>query len=158
MNLRGASVDADARHVGRVVAGVCFTVLAGVALVLFVAGAKKNAEITRLRQQGVLVEVTVSSCRGLMGGSGSNLVGYQCSGTFRLDGHRYSETIPGGSFHRPGAALRVVTVPGDPALVSTVRAVATQRSSTRVFVIPTVLSVLLAVLVVAFARRLLKSR
>ena len=47
----------------------------------------------------------------LMGGSGSNLVGYQCGGTFALDRHRYSEAIPGTSFHRPGAALRVVTVP-----------------------------------------------
>jgi hypothetical protein len=89
----------------------------------------------------------VSGCRGLMGGSGSNLVGYQCTGTFTLDGHRYSEAIPGTSFHRPGAALRVVTVPGDPALVSTVRAVATERSSMRVFAIPTILLVLLALLV-----------
>jgi len=146
MNLRGARVDADARRVGRVVGGACLVALAGVTIVLFLAGAQKNSEITRLRQQGVVVEVTVSGCRGLMGGSGSNLVGYQCAGTFKLDGHRYREAIPGTSFYRPGAALRVVTVPGDPALVSTVRAVATERSSTRVFVIPAILLVLLALL------------
>jgi hypothetical protein len=87
-----------------------------------------------------------------MGGSGSNLVGYQCSGTFTLGRHRYSEPIPGTSFHPPGAALRLVTVPGDPALVSTLRAVSTERSSPRVFVIPTILLVLLVLLVGASAR------
>src|SRR5208282_6851990 len=103
MSLRGANVEVDVRRVGRALLGACLLTLAAVTVVLFVAGARKNAQITRLRQQGVSVEVSVSGCRGLMGGSGSNLVGYDCRGSFTIDGHRYSETVPGNSFHRPGA-------------------------------------------------------
>jgi MYXO-CTERM domain-containing protein len=88
-----------------------------------------------------------------MGGSGSNLVGYECKGTFMVDGHRYSEAIPGNELHPPGTTLRCVTVPGDPALLSTVRAVASEHASWRVFILPTVLLVILLLLVGALALR-----
>jgi hypothetical protein len=118
--------------------------LAVLVVVLYVAGFQKNAQITRLRRHGVPVEVTVSGCLGLMGGSGSNLAGYDCRGTFTIDGHRYNEAIPGNTFHRPGATLRAVTVPDDPALLSTVRALATEHPSQSVFILPTILLVVLA--------------
>jgi hypothetical protein len=151
--LRGAGVAVDARRVARFVVGVCLLTLTVLVVVLFLAGTQKNAQITSLRQHGVAVEVTVSGCRGLMGGSGSNLVGYECRGTFTVDGHRYSEAIPGNTFHAPGAKLRSVTVPGDPALLSTVRALATEHPSSRVFVLPTILLVVLALLVGALVLR-----
>lgn len=151
--LRGAGVEVDGRRVGRVVVAVCLVTLAVLVVVLFLAGVQRNAQITRLRQSGVAVKVTVSGCLGLMGGSGSNLVGYQCRGTFTSDGHRYSESIPGDTFHAPGATLRAVTVPGDPALLSTVRSLATERPSWRVFILPTSLLIVLALLVGALAYR-----
>lgn len=153
MTLRGASVAVDARRVGRVVVGVCLVALAALVLVLFLAGIQKNAQINRLRKHGVAIDVTVSGCLGLMGGSGSNLVGYECKGTFTVDGHRYSEAIPGNELHPPGTTLRCVTVPGDPALLSTVRAVASEHASWRVFILPTVLLVILSLLVGAFVLR-----
>ncbi|MGA2035977.1 MAG: hypothetical protein ABSH04_00090, partial [Acidimicrobiales bacterium] len=70
MTLRGASVAVDARRVGRVVVGVCLVALAALVLVLFLAGIQKNAQINRLRKHGVAIDVTVSGCLGLMGGSG----------------------------------------------------------------------------------------
>ncbi|MGO8875946.1 MAG: hypothetical protein ACLQNG_09300 [Acidimicrobiales bacterium] len=145
--LRGAGVEVDGRRAGRVAAGACLVTLAVVVLVLFIAGARKNDQITRLRENGVAVKVTVSGCRGLMGGSGSNLAGYACMGTFTIGGHRYDEALPGDTFHAPGATLRAVTVPGDPALVSTVAAVATARATWTVFVLPTVLLAVLGLLV-----------
>jgi hypothetical protein len=123
--------------------------LAATAAVLFIAGVNKNSQITRLRQQGVPVEVTVSGCLGLMGGSGSNLAGHACKGTFALDGHRYSDAIPGSALYSPGTRIRAVTVPADPALLSTPRVLATQRPSVRVFILPTVLLVFLGLLVAA---------
>lgn len=140
-------MDADGRRVGHVVVGVGLVALAVLAVVLFVAGAQKNAQISRLRQSGVIVHVTVTGCLGLMGGSGSNLVGYECKGTFTIDGHRYNEAIPGNAFHPPGATLRDVAVPDDPALVSTIQGVATSHPSGRVFVLPTILLVILGLLV-----------
>jgi hypothetical protein len=151
--LRGAGVEVDGRRVGRVVVLVCLGTLAVLVVVLFLAGAERNAQITRLRQHGVPVKVTVSGCLGLMGGSGSNLVGYQCRGTFTTGGHRYSESIPGDTFYAPGATLRAVTVPGDPALLSTVRSLATERPSWRVFILPASLLIVLALLVGALLRR-----
>ena len=115
-------------------------------VVLFVVGAHKNTQINLLRQHGVAVEVTVSGCLGLLGGSGSNAAGYTCRGTFTIDGHRYSEAIPGNTLYPPGARIRAVAVPGDPPLLSTVRAVESGHASWRVFILPTLLLVVLALL------------
>jgi hypothetical protein len=144
MTLRGAGVDVNGRRVGRVVATVCLLALAVLVVVLFLAGVRKNEQITQLRQHGVAVEVTISGCLGLMGGSGSNLVGYACRGTFTLDGRRYNEAIPGNTLHPPGTTLQDLTVPGDPALLATARAVATEHPSRKVFILPTILLLSLA--------------
>lgn len=141
--LRGAGVDVDVRRLGRVFVAACLVALAVLTAVLFVAGADKNAQITDLHQHGVAVRVTVSSCLGLLGGSGSNGAGYACKGTFTLDGHRYTEAIPGNSLYPPGAKIRAVAVPGSPPLLSTARAVHSERASWRVFVVPTVLLLVL---------------
>ncbi len=153
MTLRGASVEVDVRRAGRVVVAICLAALAATAVVLFFAGIQKNAQITRLRQHGVAVEVTVSGCLGLMGGSGSNLAGYECKGTFTLAGRRYSDPIPGTVLYPPGARLRAVAVPEDPELLSTPRALATEHTSWRVFILPTVLLVILALLVGAMVMK-----
>jgi hypothetical protein len=144
--LRGAGVEADGRRVARAVVALCLVTLAVVTVVLFSAGIKKNAQITRLRHHGVTVDVRVSGCLGLMGGSGSNAAGYACNGTFTLGGRRYSDAIPGNTFYRPGATVRAVTDPADPALLSTVAMVNAERASWRVFVLPGCLLALLVVL------------
>jgi hypothetical protein len=154
MTLRGAGVGVNVPRIGRVVICVCLAALAALTVVLFVAGAEKNSQITRLRQHGVAVEVTMTGCLGMMGGSGSNLAGYACRGTFTVNGHRYNESIPGNTLHLPGATVRAVTVPGDPALVSPVGAVATEHPSGRVFILPIILLVVLVLVVAAlFLRR-----
>ncbi|MGH9030284.1 MAG: hypothetical protein ACRDV4_11810 [Acidimicrobiales bacterium] len=137
--LRGARVEVDSRRVARFAGAVCILALAASVAVLFVSGAQKNAQINRLHDHGVVVEATVTGCLGLLGGSGSNATGYTCRGTFELDGHHYREIVPGDSLHAPGTKLRVVTVPGDPALVSTARTLEGERASAKVFVLPAVL-------------------
>ena len=153
MPLRGAGVDVDVRRVGRVLAGLCLLALAVLVFVLFIAGAQKNAQITRLHQHGVAVEVTVSSCIGLMGGSGSNIAGYSCRGTFTAGGHLYNDAIPGNTLYRPGARLAAITASGDPGLLSTPRALAAEHASWRVFILPTILLVVLVLLVAAVVLR-----
>lgn len=149
--LRGASVNADARRVTHLAAGACLMALAAAVILLFLAGVEKNAQITRLRNQAVPVEVTVSGCIGLMGGSGSNVAGYACRGEFTLAGHRYREAIPGNALYSPGTRIRAVAVPQDPALVSTPRALGTQQASEKVFLLPAVLLALLGVFAAALA-------
>lgn len=153
MALRGAGVDVDFRRAGRVAAVAVLLAMAVVALVLFVAGAQRNAQITRLHDHGVGVEVTVTRCIGLMGGSGSNLAGYQCRGTFSINGHRYDEALPGATPSLAGATFRGVADPSDPALLSTRSAVAAEHASWRVFVLPVVVLAVMALIVVAWALR-----
>ncbi len=154
--LRGAGVQVDARRVGQVALGIVLATLAVLAVVFTVVGVHTNQQDDRLHHDGVPVTFTVAGCLGLLGGSGSNAAGYSCHGTYTLGGHRYSERLPGNSFHRPGSTVAAVAVPGDPALVSPVSIVATQHSSAGVFVLPAVLAgilLLLVALLLALRRR-----
>jgi hypothetical protein len=153
--LRGAGVQVDVRRAGRVIGALCLAALAVVAVVLLVAGIHKNAQINALREHGVDVTVTVSGCLGLLGGSGSNAAGYACTGTFMLQGHRYSESIPGNGIRNPGTKVPAVAVPGDPPLLDTRHAVANEHTSSGVFIVPTILLVVLVLLVggLVFRRR-----
>jgi hypothetical protein len=153
--LRGADVAVDAKRVGRAVLGGCLVAVLVTAVVLFVAGTNKNAQITALHERGVPVEVTVTKCLGLLGGSGSNAAGYACTGTFTLGGQRFAEAIPGDTFHAPGSTLRGVAVAGNPPLLSTASAVASEHASWTVFVVP---GVLLVVLVLALGAVVLRRR
>jgi hypothetical protein len=153
-NLRGAGVDVDIRRVGQVVIGLCLVGVAVLGVIMLVAGFQKNAQITSLRQNGVPVEIKVTGCMGLLGGSGSNAAGYDCRGTFTLDGQSYTENLPGNTLQVPGTTLRGISVPGDPALLSTPSLVAGEHPSWTVFAIPVILLVLLAVILGAlFVRR-----
>jgi hypothetical protein len=145
--LRGASVNYDARRVGRAVVGLCLVALLVLVVIFTVAGVHKNSQINRLHHDGVPVTVTVTSCLGLMGGSGSNAAGYSCTGTFTVDGKRYSESLPGTDFHKPNSSLRAIVVPSDPALVTPVSIVRTEHSGLSVFIVPGILLVVLLLLV-----------
>jgi hypothetical protein len=144
--LRGAGVDVDVRRAGQAVLGVCMAALAITFVILLVAGIQKNDQITSLRQHGIPVRITVSGCVGLMGGSGSNLAGYACSGTYTVNGHQYHEDIPGTDLHLPGSTMPGVTVPGDPRLLSTPATVAGEHASWRVFIAPGIILAALALL------------
>jgi hypothetical protein len=127
--------------------------LAAVTAVLFAAAIHKNAQITSLRRHGVPIEVTVSRCMGVLSGSGSNVTGYICRGTFVLDGHRHSGTIPGNALLAPGTTLRLVTVESDPGLIATIHQAESEHTSWGRFVLPAVFLVILATLVAAIAVR-----
>ncbi len=157
--LRGAGVGGvDTRRLGQIVVGVILVTLAVLVIVFSLVGVHKNHQSDRLRNDGVPVSFTVSTCTGLVGGSGSNPVGYVCRGSYTLNGHTYSEQLPGNDFHRPGTTVAAVAVPGDPSLVSPAAMVATEHSSTGVFVVPVILFVILAGLVAWIFVRYRKQR
>lgn len=150
--LRGAEVEVDWRRVVPFVVGAVLVGLVVATVAMTVAGVRKNDQISALHQQGVVVDATVSSCIGLMGGSGSNLVGYDCRASFTLDGQRYDEPLVGGATPVPGAHVRAVTVPGDPSLFATVGTVAGERASWRVFLVPAALALVLVLFVLLLVR------
>lgn len=140
--LRGAGVDVDPRRAGRIVLIVCLVALIATGIVLVIAGVNKNSQASNLQHHGVPVEVTVTGCQGLLGGSGSNAAGYACTGVYHYEGEHFTKTIPGTAFFRTGSVVRGVVVPSDPGLLSTPQAVASQRASWRVFIVPAVLLLL----------------
>jgi hypothetical protein len=151
--LRGAGAQVDGRTVAKVVLGLIVVTLSVLVIVFVVVGFDKNRQINELRGQGVPVTFTVTSCQGLLGGSGSNGAGYACRGTYHLDGHTYSERLPGTAFFAPGASVHAIAVPGDPGLVSPVAIVASQHASLRVYVLPVILFVALFLVIGAVVLR-----
>ncbi len=156
--LRGAGVAVDPRRVAQAFVALCLAAVALVSIVLFVAGADKNAQINELRDHGVEVEVEVSGCMGLLGGSGSNAAGYACRGTYIFGSHRYDEAIPGDVRRAPGALVVCVVAPNDPALISTVSQVRTERPSWRVFIAPGVLALVFLATAAVIGLRWRRSR
>lgn len=132
-------MDVDPRRAGRVVLALCLAGVVITSVVLLVAGARKNSQIDALRLRGVPAVMTIGACQGLLGGSGSNPVGYACWGSFREAGRRYTEYLPGTDLHAPGSKVRIVTVADDPALVTTPGMLAGEHASPAVFLLPAVL-------------------
>jgi hypothetical protein len=151
--LRGAGVHVDARRLAQVAVAIVLIALAALAISFTIVGVHKNQQIDQLHTQGVPVTVTVTGCLGLLGGSGSNAAGYSCHGTYTLQGHTYTEPLPGSAFHRPGATIDAVAVPGDPALVSPIAIADAQHSSASVFILPAVFGGVFVLLVVALIVR-----
>jgi hypothetical protein len=145
--LRGAGVNVDTRRAARVAGLAGLIAIAVVAVVLFVAGYQKNAQITSLQTHGVAVDAKVTGCVGLLGGSGSNAAGYNCTATYEYGGRHYAEGIPGTEQLRAtGSTIKGIVASDDPALFSTPAALAAEHTSARVYVVPTVLAALFVVL------------
>lgn len=145
--LRGAAVEVESRRIRGYVTIACLATLVILIPLLYLAGANRNAQISGLRQHGVALDVVVSRCVGLLGGSGSNGVGYQCEGTYTVGGHRYTETIPGNALYSPRASVPAIVDPGDPTLLSSPAAVGRSHPSESVFILPTLLAVGLILMV-----------
>ena len=129
--------------------GLVLAALLGLTVAFAVIGQHKNQQIDELRQQGVPVTVTVTMCQELLGGSGSNGAGFACTGTYSLDGHRYSESLPGTAGHAPGATVAGVAVPSDPTLLSTAQIVQSEHTSWNVYVLPAVFFALFLLVIAA---------
>lgn len=157
--LRGAGAPVDVHTVAKVALGLVVTTLAVLVVVFVVVGVDKNRQINELRGQGVPVTFTVTSCQGLLGGSGSNGAGYACRGTYHLARHSYNEPLPGTAFFAPGATVHAIAVPSDPGLVSPVTIVESEHASSKVYVLPVVLFAALVLIVgVAVLRRRARRR
>lgn len=154
--LRGAGVSpVNARRLGQVVVVACLGALLVLSVAFFVAAAHRNDQIENLQQHGVPVDVTVTGCLGLLGGSGSNAAGFACHGTFTLDGRQYTRAIPGDVQYAIGTTLHGVVVPSDPGLLTLQQTLATEEASASVYVLPIVL---LAIAVAGGAAALVRWR
>jgi uncharacterized protein len=152
----GAGLAVDPRKAIRVLVGLLLVVLAVLVVVLGIQATHQNSRMSRLQQHGVPVDAVVTGCVGLASGTGATEAGFICRGTFSVDGRRYNEVIEGTqNLYPTGAVVHAITVPGDPALLSTAHAVATAHASWRAFITP---GILLVVLLLASALALWRAR
>lgn len=151
--LRGASVDVNSQKVLRFVFVLVALALAVLSASFFVSGLHRNANISDLQRHGVRVSVTITTCTGELGGSGSNLADFRCEGTFTLHGQRFHDTVPGSGFRATGSTVFFITARNSPSLLATMRTVRDERSSWSVFILPFILLALLIASVTIVARR-----
>jgi hypothetical protein len=113
-------VRIDTRRLVLVILGLVILVMATLVVVTAIDAAQHNSRVSRLQQRGVPVDVTVTSCLGLASGTGITVDGFQCRGTFALEGHTYNEVIGGSSVNiPPGTTVHAVVVPREPSSLST---------------------------------------
>ena len=100
-----------------------------------------------MRAHGVPVTVIVTTCVGNMGGSGSNVAGYVCRGTYTLDGVKYNEVISSmTTFASPGSRVYAVADPSQHGYVALATAIRNASSSSAAFAVLIVVTALLLLL------------
>ena len=142
--IRGAGgVTLDSRRVLVVVVGSCLAILAAVAVELGIATVDQNSRNTHLKQHGVAVDVSVTSCIGVLSGTGVTVAGFDCRGTFTLGGHTYTDAIRGSTAPlATGAIVKAIADPDNPSVLSTTQSVAAAHPSWRALILPAVLLVI----------------
>jgi hypothetical protein len=136
--LRGAGVQVDAARIKYVAALLGLVVVVVVAGVLLVAGIRKNSQIDTLEAHGVPVALTVTHCGALIGGTGSSPAGFECTGTYLYQGHRYFEGVPGNENLPMGSTVHGIVASDDPALFSTTQTVAMEHASLARLALPAI--------------------
>ena len=143
--LRGAGVRVDGARAARAAIALALVALLAVGGVLLVAGIRKNAQIDELRTHGVPVQVTVTRCLALIGGTGQSPAGYECTGTYQFRGTQ-TQGLPGHADLPVGSVVAGVVSSQDPGLLSTPAALASEHTSASVYVLPVALLAAAAVL------------
>ena len=153
-SLRGPTARNINGRVWFITGALLLAVFAALVCVSFISATNDNARIDRMKNHGISVEVTVTSCVGNIGGSGSNAAGYTCHGSYRVHGRRYQEVI--GSDTSPSSAGTKVRALADPARPSTIdlaSAIRASSASLSVYVVPSLLALCFVVLMLLYIRR-----
>lgn len=158
-SLRGAEAQRIAGRFWSIAGALVLAAFAAIVVVSFISAQNDNARIVRLKDHGIPVVVTVTSCVGNIGGSGSNAAGYTCRGSYRVHGVRYEEVIASKStLSAPGTKLDGVADPSRPSTVELASAVAKSSSSDSAYVVPSLLALLCVTLGATFLARTRSSR
>ncbi|HEY5265186.1 MAG TPA: hypothetical protein VIJ40_00065 [Acidimicrobiales bacterium] len=134
-SLRGAAAVSVGRRAKFVVGALGLIALAAVLVVSFLSVTNDNARIDRMKASGIPVTITVTNCRGNIGGSGSNSAGYTCRGDYSVGGATYHELIGSmATFSAPGTAVHGVADPSHHSTVALSSAVKSSKASDGAFV------------------------
>ncbi len=152
-SLRGASAGNIGRTFWLGAAALGLVVFAAVLVVSLVSALNDNARVERMKTHGIPITVTVTTCDGNLGGSGSNGAGFTCRGAYRVDGTNFHEVIGSmATFAAPGTAVRAVADPSNHGTITLSSAVKSSKASPWALVPPGALAVVLMILTWLFVR------
>jgi hypothetical protein len=152
--LRGPDARSISGRFWFVIGALALCVFALIIVVSFISATNDIARIERLKDHGVSVVVTVTSCVGNIGGSGSNAAGYTCRGSYRVHGVRYQEVIGSKTtLSSAGTQLRGIADPARPSTIELASSVAKSSSSLSAYVVPSLLTLFVVLGFALFRRR-----
>jgi len=158
-SLRGAAAVGVGRRFWVVMAALGLIAFAAFLVVSFISATNDNARINRMKDHGIPVVVTVSTCIGNLGGSGSNASSYTCTGVYAARDTSYHEVIGAmSSFVTPGTRVRAVADPGRPSTVELASAVASSKASNGAYVVPSLLALAFLAVALTFLRLIRRAR
>lgn len=152
-SLRGPTAISIGRK-SKLFAGAIGLILqAAVLVVSFLSVTNNNARVDRMKAHGIPVTVTVTNCRGNIGGSGSNSAGYTCRGDYTVNGISYHELIGSmATFSAPGTAVRGVADPSRHSTVVLSSAIKSSKASNGAFIPFGLLAIVFVALTLVFLR------
>lgn len=154
-SLRGAQAASLGRQFWLRAATVGLVIFAVAIALSFASTLNDHSRLARMKANGIPVTVTISNCVGNMGGSGSNVAGYVCRGTYAIDGVKFSEIISSmTTFASPGSGVPAIADPSQHGYIALASAIRHASSSSTAFL---VLIALIAVFVL-LATLLLRMR
>ncbi len=157
--LRGADAVGLGRGIWIVAGALGLLVVAALLVISVISATNDNARITRMKDHGIAVSVVVSSCIGNLGGSGSNAANYTCRGHYVVAATSYDEVIGAMSrFAAPGTHVRALADPSRPSTVELASAVAASSASSRAYVVPGLLGLVVLALLAGFVRLVRRRR
>ncbi len=157
--LRGSSAVGIGRSFWVYAGALGLLIIAAAVVISFVSASNDNARIDRMKSHGIAVTVTVDSCIGNLGGSGSNGAGFTCHGDYRVDGVTYHEPIGSlQTFSAPGTRVSAVVDPSQHGTVVVSSAIRRSSASNGVYLAPGLLAAAFLLLVAFYLRVVRRSR
>lgn len=151
--LRGAQAASIGRRFWLRAATVGLVIFAVALGLSFASALNDHARIDRMKAHGVPVTVTISNCVGNMGGSGSNVAGYVCRGTYAVEGVKYNEIISSmTTFAPPGSHVHAIADPSQHGYIALASAIKNATPSAAAFVVVIILAVVFVFLVALLFR------
>jgi energy-coupling factor transporter transmembrane protein EcfT len=152
-SLRGAEAKILGRRFWLVAGAIGLLVFAAALVISFVSVTNANARIDRLKAHGIPVVVTMGRCVGNLSGSGSNVAGYQCRGTYHVGTATFHEPIGFKSTFSPvGTTLKGLVDPSHHNAVALASAVEKKVASASAYVAPGILTLVFLALTLALIR------
>ena len=140
--LRGPQVAQPSRVVGAWLLIAWAVASIGISVALFATAIGNTSRVSRVKNHGIETVASVTLCRGNLGGSGSTLASYTCSGRYVIGGNRYVSVIGGlGTFTQTGTIVPVIADPKDLAVIETVMVAKSGHVGVISYAVPAVLFV-----------------